>query len=323
MRVSWAGLLLLPWFAAAAGAGDRPLFAEPAVIEEVVVTGRRPGPPLWKIEHKGHVLWLFGLVDPVPRRLQWDEASVAHILSESEVLLMPPSVSASVSNPLRVLGLLRKLRRIERLPRGTTLQDVIPIHTNQALLRLVDDNDLKPSRYERLQPMHAAQKLRQDALHRAGLAEPEHIQERIRKLARKSRLPVVDPQIDYDVDAALQAIGSVPMYDQITCLNVTLKALLHDTRAAAERARAWAEGDATLLRELNYPQPDSKCGASLFDNTTLRAAVDLAQEKWLDDAVQHLARHQVLFGVLSMRELVTEDGLRARLETRLRNAVAQ
>ena len=67
-----------------------------SVIEEVVVVGRRPGPPLWKVEHNGHVLWLFGLVDPVPAKLEWDEASVAHLLTESGALLMPPAVSASV-----------------------------------------------------------------------------------------------------------------------------------------------------------------------------------------------------------------------------------
>ena len=46
---------------------------EAKLIEEVVVTGIRPGPPLWKVKHEDHVLWVFGTVTPIPKRMEWDK----------------------------------------------------------------------------------------------------------------------------------------------------------------------------------------------------------------------------------------------------------
>ena len=31
---------------------------EPIKIEEMVVTSKRPGPPLWRLDHQGNTLWL-------------------------------------------------------------------------------------------------------------------------------------------------------------------------------------------------------------------------------------------------------------------------
>ncbi|NCF33694.1 MAG: hypothetical protein GWP50_09010 [Proteobacteria bacterium] len=51
------------------------------IIEEVVVTGVRPGPPLWKVTHNNHVLWLFGTLSPIPKRMQGDSAAGGCIIS--------------------------------------------------------------------------------------------------------------------------------------------------------------------------------------------------------------------------------------------------
>ena len=36
-------------------------------IEEVVVSGRRPGPPLWRIKNGENTLWVFAVVDTMPK----------------------------------------------------------------------------------------------------------------------------------------------------------------------------------------------------------------------------------------------------------------
>ena len=38
------------------------------VIEEVVVTGKRPGPPLWQVTKGDHTLWLFGTPRLIPTK---------------------------------------------------------------------------------------------------------------------------------------------------------------------------------------------------------------------------------------------------------------
>ncbi len=302
----------------AVGAGQPGLQEDAIAIEEVVVIGRRPGPPLWKIAHGDHVLWLFGLVDPIPEELQWDEASLAHLFSEADVLLLAPSVSASVSNPLRLVGLLRKLRRVQRLPRRSTLADVIPSELAVSLDQVLRRMNLSPRPYRRLRPMHAAQAMRERALQRVGLGSSDRIEKTIRRMARRQGVRVVQPTLEHDPAAALSALDAVPDNEQILCLQVTVAALARDTQAAIDRAQAWADGDAQALAALDYPDPLSACGAGLFDSTTLQPVIAEAEQRWLDAAASALAMHKVTIAVLPVRELVSKRGLRVRLEERLR-----
>ena len=53
--------------------GDEP-------IEEVVVVGKRPGPPLWKVTNGEHTLFILGPLEPLPKSLEWDSESVAWII---------------------------------------------------------------------------------------------------------------------------------------------------------------------------------------------------------------------------------------------------
>ena len=38
----------------------------------VVVSGKRPGPGLWKVSKDGHVMWVFALYSPLPQKMEWD-----------------------------------------------------------------------------------------------------------------------------------------------------------------------------------------------------------------------------------------------------------
>src|SRR5262245_61415390 len=73
--------------------------AEPP--EEMTVTGRYPGPPLWKVTHGDNELWIFGTLAAVPRDITWGSLAVERVIDRADEVLGPPGISAWTSNPFR------------------------------------------------------------------------------------------------------------------------------------------------------------------------------------------------------------------------------
>lgn len=55
----------------AAEVGDAP--------EEIIVTGRQPGPPLWKVSSGDRVLWIFPYLDWIPKDMIWEDDRAARV----------------------------------------------------------------------------------------------------------------------------------------------------------------------------------------------------------------------------------------------------
>ncbi len=98
-------------------------------IEEIIVIGKRPGPPLWKVTNGDNVLWIFGILHPLPKSLEWDSESVEWVISQSREYLSGISVGLVERNPLKAYRLFRKMKKLRKNPNGETLQDVLPPET--------------------------------------------------------------------------------------------------------------------------------------------------------------------------------------------------
>ncbi len=105
----------------------------PQELEEIVVVGRYPGPPLWKVSKGNHALWILPLVDMYPRKLEWDSRRVERLVAQSQEYLTQPSVGAgvTVSNPLLLFPLIFRANNIyvraTQLPKGKTLSKMMPV----------------------------------------------------------------------------------------------------------------------------------------------------------------------------------------------------
>jgi hypothetical protein len=77
-------------------------------LEEVVVTGRVPGPPLWKVSKNGHVLWILPQLDLYPKKMKWDSERVEKLIGESQEFISRPGVTNgfATANPFLVARLL-------------------------------------------------------------------------------------------------------------------------------------------------------------------------------------------------------------------------
>src|SRR6185369_1219058 len=66
--------------------------------EELTVTGRYPGPPLWKVSAGTHELLIFGTLPVIPKDITWGSVLVERAIARADEVLLPPGVDAAAHN---------------------------------------------------------------------------------------------------------------------------------------------------------------------------------------------------------------------------------
>jgi hypothetical protein len=67
-----------------------------AILEEVLVTGERPGPEMWRVSKGSHDLWILATLDPLPKKMFWRSRLVEKRISSSQLVLAPPDVMVDI-----------------------------------------------------------------------------------------------------------------------------------------------------------------------------------------------------------------------------------
>jgi len=287
--------------------------AEPQLYG-MVVTGSRPGPPLWKVTNQGNVLWIFGTLDYLPKRLNWDPSSVRFELSESEEYISPPQISARENNPIKAISLMRKLNRISKIPDGKTLQDVL---SEELYARFLDAKSVYAPRNNKifnLRPLEAAGSLFGAAQDSVGLSFDQKVGNRLRRIARGRGAALIDHRKSLDVDVFFQAYENILLEDEIACLQSTLETIETDLEAMIVRANAWANGDAELLLKLDYPDRQKVCFESLVSADEIKRDVEQTRIEWVESIESALTNNKKSFANFPMREIVHPEGLLAQLK---------
>ncbi|TDJ31477.1 MAG: TraB/GumN family protein [Gammaproteobacteria bacterium] len=279
-------------------------------IEEIVVIGKRPGPPLWKVTNGDNVLWIFGVHHPLPKSLEWDSESVEWIISQSTEYLTGLSVRLVEKNPLKAYRIFRKMKKLRENPNGQTLQDVLPPETYARFLEIkalyAPDNE----KILELRPMWAAEELFKEALDSLGLTSGGSISRSLNRIAKKKRIEItrVDASEPLDSKQWFDDLRSIPLETELACFEDFIGAINSDLQGAVERAIAWADGDADLLKELQYPDAGLNC---LIFSGSAQASRLLKQARllWITSAERGLRENDVTFASLSIRELIHDEGL--------------
>lgn len=305
--------LQLPGVARAQDAGVTDTSAQ---IDEVVVTGERSGPRLWKVSDGGHELWILGVFDPLPRKMQWHSQQVTELLSESQAVLMErPSVSLDVGLFAR-LGLYLQWRRLQKNPDGRTLDKVLPADL-YARFAVLEKRYAAGDGLDKLRPIMAAARLYQKAVESIGLESRRVVPKQVAKLAKQHdikpttiSLKVAEPQ------DLLNALNNISIDAEVRCLEVTLRSLETDLDILTERANAWALGDVAALRRLLATEDRAACWDVVLGVPGIRELGATADRQWLESAESALQHNRTTLALRSMRDVLSPGGVLAQLRAR-------
>jgi uncharacterized protein YbaP (TraB family) len=287
--------------------------AEPP--EEFTVTGRYPGPPLWKVSQGTHELWIFGTLSVIPKDITWGSVIVERVIGRANEVLRPPGVDAWARNPFRYPTLFFRARKLTRNEGGAALVTVLPpeIYARYATIR---DRYDAPRNLEQQRPAIVAGRLYARAIDGAGLTSGRKLQSAIERLARDARVKTMDTEIRADPGELLDAAEKLSTQAEIDCFATVLASIENDLPGIADRARAWALGDIAALRRFDYPDIEGECLSFAGTSAVLRETMQKAEDAWLDAAVRALAANATTFATLGVGDLLRADGPLARLRER-------
>jgi uncharacterized protein YbaP (TraB family) len=305
--------LLLPGWALCAGAPKAAAAPPPTAegVEELTITGERPGPGLWKITKDGHTLWLLGTLETLPKRMTWRSAEVDAVIARSQ-LVIPASTSVKAdAGPFAMVGLYFNWRRTERLPDKQHLADVVPAPLYQrfeALRRRYSPYETMDS----LRPMVAAQQLFRKALAASGLRNGREVEKAVLAAARAQQVTVQENLVRIeDPKGLLAELRNVPVTAELPCFEVTLARLEHDLPALRERASAWAVGDVEALRKLRSAQERAACWDAIELSPRLHALVEAERSRRIGVAEKALAANASTLALVPIDDLLAPDGVLA------------
>jgi uncharacterized protein YbaP (TraB family) len=286
--------------------------------EEIVVVGKHEGPRMWRIRRADHVLWILGTISPLPRKMVWQSDSVAAVLQNTqEVLPAWPSIGVG-ANPFTALRLYFVWRKIQKSPDHMQLQAQLSPELYARFSALKARYAPHDKQLEELRPMLAGGRLLDAALDESGLTMRNEVQQTVLKLARKQGVQIHQTKMKVqDPVDVLKDLGSTPQSGEIACLTAIVSRLETDLGPMQARARAWALGDVDALRKLPHSQDDRvACLAAVSTSPRIRDLVVRAQEDWMVEAEDALARNNSTLAVQSMDRLLGDQGILAALRAK-------
>lgn len=275
--------------------------------EQIVVTGRLPGPPLWKITRGQHTLWLFADLPVVPGDLSWDTSRVAQILSEAEVFVSPPRIK--VGSLAAMLGLRKSnvgelVGALQRLDEGHTLQQVIEPALYQRLSENVPPDMLR--KYSHYKPWQAALRLMDFWMEREGFSNSASLKvnRELDRLRRKYRVRKVSSDLAValaEFEQYLQTQMAIPEEHGSACLAAMLD-LRENAETVKQTLTRWFAGELPVSSALDPLHLCQETGP-LPGRQNLERSVQM----WVSHAEQALANHKVSFAVVPIGLLLGDE----------------
>ncbi len=267
-------------------------------------------------------MWVLGVTEPLPKKMQWETAAIEYVVSNSQALLKMPGMQVGARAGFwRSLSLLPAMIGIKKLPDGEKLVDVLRPEL-YARWQAQSEKYLGGSRRtDRLRPIFAGKKLYAAAIARSALTVDGGVEKRVLGFAEANDVPIVDTiytMIMEDPRADAKRFKRANMDDQ-KCLSGILEAIEQDLSQATVRANAWATGDLVALRDVFATEQRDDCLSAVGSTDFARkiGMTDIAQKiktAWLAKAEASLQANRQTTALLPMDKILARDGYLAALQ---------
>ena len=301
MRPWLTGLALVATLAGAAPAfaQDVALSQEEDRVEDIVVTARRAGAPMWTVERGGSTVILVGSIGGVPRDFVWRPEALEEATRRSQRILYPTEGRASMADVFRLLW---RIRTIARLPEGTTSADYLPPDL-QARLEVLMAGEGDAWRTKSFVALSL------DLMEKAGRERrTSGAVDAVRKAAREARVSG-EPIGIVRGDELVEGLISDPPAQYVPCVAAAVAAAEEGPAGAAERLEAW--------RSLRVPDVLATALDLAYDQCWPSGDPEIApmlREQWREATQAALSQPGVTMGVASLRILAEPGGVLDQLE---------
>ncbi|MDP9082477.1 MAG: TraB/GumN family protein [Pseudomonadota bacterium] len=303
-----AAALFTGWLLPRAVPAAQPL----PLMDELVVTGERPGPGMWHVRHGASQLWILGSLSPLPKGITWRSKQVEAVLESTSQVLVQKPFEISVA---RILWLLLTERGSLMVRGGKRLADVMPpaLHARFAVQRSKFTDD--PKKWERYRPLVAAALLTQAAYHQAGLSARLDLGAAMRALAKKHGVRIEEIKAA-GVSDVMEALKTMPPATENACVEASLATIEKDLTRLVERAQAWANGNVELIEHAAGPVETDACRAALDTAKGARDLITQMRQSWLVSMEKYLQNGGVTIAVVNMDMLLEHGGLLDQLRAK-------
>ena len=309
MRLTVPLLLLSTAFlastAAPALAQSSPPVDDPnAVVEELVVTARYPGPAFWRVADADSEVWIMAVPYYIPEKMVWDKTRTEQVLKGANGLILPSGVGVGLGEAVRFAIKYRKQFTNEG---NRTLDQILPtqvIERYEQLPKAYQTTDLKTAT---LKPIFAGLSVVGRAKKTGRWTEPYSD---MVKLAKKAKVKIRSAPMTSALPIAT-AIMTMPEAEQSQCFDGFVSSLAHGIKTVGPVAAAWAEGrTAEFLRGTTTTGAD-QCIYSIGEVKSLREKAYQSEIKLIKAALDQPGKTLM---IASVRPLVAQNGILARLK---------
>ncbi|WP_165191421.1 TraB/GumN family protein [Caulobacter soli] len=215
-----------------------------AVVEELQVVARPPGPAIWLVEKGQAKLYVVGSAPPLPHQLKWDSPRLDRAMGQASLVLVPPEVSVG---PLQVAKFVVTGGGGVRQPMlGKNLEDKLPPDLKARFVNARTQARRTAAPYKNWKPAVAGFILLSDFRQAAGLSEAKPVST-IERMA-KARGVKVKAMSQYRLGPILSSAGKLSDEGNLACLNDALTELEYDGSHNTTIGTDWANGDLASVR---------------------------------------------------------------------------
>jgi hypothetical protein len=277
-----------------------------AVVEELLVVARPPGPALWLVEKGGAKLYVVGSAPPLPHQLKWDSPRLNRAMDEASLVLVPPEASVG---PLQITKFFLTGGGGVRQPFGKKLENRLPPDLLARFVSARERAERTAVPYKDWKPAVAGFIVLSDFRQAAGLSEAKPVST-IERMA-KAKGVKVKAMSQYRLGPILSSAGKLSDEANLACLRDALSELEFEGSHPATIGTDWANGDLASVR--------ARYSASAAQRCVMRAPGGpglLAQQigQSADALNEALNRPGVTIAVVDLAFLLPANGVLDRLK---------
>lgn len=265
-------------------------------IEEIVVTARRSGAPVWRVTSPATTLILVGSLENVSRETRWDPTNLTAALRMADRVIFPQEEDFDAS-PVKMIGYLIKFLRMAKLPKGQSLANMMRPDQFQRLVGLQKRGILKPG-FERTHPLHLALHLDDVADGKKGYGPNavDYVMKAVKKYKLK-QVPIPRRSIKQPINALFKSRPEA----HVPCLMAYVSLMEAGGAQAVKGASdAWAQR--------RVPEAVSALPTKVFNACSLDEYVE-AKPDWRGATKRLMKDSQTVVAVLDLTAVAERGGL--------------